>query len=196
MSARLGATMVLVAMLAIAPVRAQSSALITAPEGATAARRWGAHREALVDCAEHGVWTPPAGWTTGARDRASFAIAPDGSAAIVRVSARPRLRTDGEFIAHATRIATWLVSAPTLGAIEAVDRSRWQRVRAIEGVATRSGVRLRVIARARRTEALWVAVHREGDDAARASIEASIEGWQALTSHACACGSDCDRRPR
>lgn len=178
-----------------ATASAQSAPLIIAPGGAQPARRWQYAPGRLVDCAEHGVWTAPEGWTRSAVDRIVIAIAPDGSAAIARAAARPQLRDDATFLAQVAALVTRIAgSAPTLDPIQTVDVNRWRRLRTVLGTVRRANVTLRVIGRSTRTGAIWVGLHRDGDAAARAAIDASIDGWQMLTSHACACGTDCDHR--
>ena len=172
---------------------ALAQAPMSAPEGSTPARRvLGGH---VVDCAEHGAWTPPAGWTATSSGGVVLALAPDGSTAIARVRARPRLRDDERFLAQATAAITSLTGGtPVLGAIVAVDHGRWRRDRTVEGTVALGGITVRVWAHATRTEAFWVGVHRDGDAAARAEIEAASASWLMLTDHACVCGYDCDHR--
>lgn len=170
---------------------AQTAPLLVMPDGARPARRTVG---ALVDCAEHGAWSAPDGWSTATHDGIVIATAPDGSAMLARAPARPRLRDDDAFLALTSSLVARLAGArPVLAPIQATDRNRWRRERAVEGTVARGGITLRVLARASRTQAVWVALHRDGDTAARAAIDASIAGWRMLVSHACACGYDCAR---
>lgn len=172
---------------------ALAQAPLSAPAGATAARRVLGGR--VVDCAEHGVWMPPEGWAATASGGMVLALAPDGSAAIARSRARPRLRDDARFLAQAEAALTTLTgAAPALGSIVAVDHGRWRRERTVEGTVARGGAVLRVWAHATRTESFWIGAHPDGDATARAAIDAAVASWATLTDHACLCGTDCDHR--
>ncbi len=184
---------VLPAASLFATTLALAQAPLSSPEGATAARRALGGR--VVDCAEHGVWTPPPGWAATSSSAMVLALAPDGSAAIARVRARPRLRDDARFLAQAEAALTTVAgSAPTLGALVAVDHGRWRRERTVEGTVVRGGVTLRVWAHAERSASLWIGAHRDGDTVARAAIDAAVASYATLVDHACLCGYDCDHR--
>jgi hypothetical protein len=188
-------------LLALALIGLAGGALAQAPllrtPGAEAPpRRSSFDRHLLLDCAEHGVWRPPEGWTAHALDGGALALAPDGSAAIARVPARPRLRDDARFAALVARIVERIAgAAPTLGAVEGRDRNRWRRERTIRGTVLASGSVLAVSGRADRDAAVWVGLYGPEDASARRSVEGAIASWAMLVSHACQCGYDCDRRP-
>lgn len=187
------AALAVLALVWLAGSAAAQAPLFVAPTDAAAPRRSSGY---LVDCGEHGGWRAPAGWEAGSASGDTFAIAPDGDALIVRARLRPPLRDDATFAARVLEVATrWIGRAPDLGAVRALSRDRWHRVRDVEGTAERDGARLRVVGHAEGRRAIFVAIHREGDDAARAAIEAALTSWVSLTDHACVCGYDCDRRP-
>jgi len=168
--------------------------LLARPDGGPAPRSRYDRRMAL-DCADHGVWRTPEGWTTSGFAGGVLAVSPDGSAAVARVPARPRLRDDAGFstLVHA-RIADLAGTAPALGPVMGDDINRWRRERFVEGSVRVGGQSLRVLGHATRTAAVWLGVHREPDAAARSAIEAAIASWAMLVSHACECRYDCDHR--
>jgi hypothetical protein len=191
----------MIGILGLAGIAVAQTPVLSRPEGATEVRR---RRGAVLDCAEHGVWEAPHGWSLFVLERTSVALAPDGGAAIARAPARPPLTEDAMLGTQAARVVERLTGeSPTLGTVEASGRNRWQRTRRVErwqrtrrveGSVSVRGRTLRVVATSSRTSALWVGLSPEGDTAARAALDAAMGSWLMLTSHACQCGYDCDRR--
>jgi hypothetical protein len=182
------------------PVSALAQAsLFSVPADATAPRRsrlGGA--PSLIDCAAHGAWTAPDGWD--AAELASgdvVAIAPDGRALLARgtTSGRHgRITTTERFLERVGALVAQLADgAPTLGTVAEEARSRWHVERAVDGTASRAGTPLRVRAESDGERRLWVTL--SVDAAHDAELDAAIDGWRMLTSHACVCGYDCDHPP-
>ncbi len=165
-----------------------------APDGSLPARRQLGY---VVDCASHGGWTAPEGWSVVRVPTGDVAaIAPGGDAILLRVQTRTRtthVRSTEDF----QRIAAYVVSrwAPgaVLGAPTEHARSRWHVDRRIEGTASVSGRAMRVIADSRGERQLWVAL---SPPELSAAIDAAMASYLPLVDHACACGYDCDRPAR
>lgn len=178
------------AITLVVSVAAAQHARFSAPADARPARRAALGDRPLLDCTEHGVWRAPEGWTTGAVRRETFAIAPDGTAVLLRVQARPRLRTDDDFVQQVRAVLGAWVEGASEGELTSEARTRWSTTRRLSGSA--AGVTW--VAEATRSSHFHLRIR--ASTAHDAAMDAAIGSWAMLTSHACQCGTDCDRRPR
>ncbi len=179
-----------VSVIVFASLAVAQSAHFAAPDDARPARRATIGGRPLLDCTAHGVWRAPEGWTTGAVRRETFAIAPDGTAVLLRVQARPRLRTDDDFVQQVRAVLGAWVDGASEGELTSEGRSRWSTTRRLSGTA--AGVTW--VAEATRSSHFHVRIR--ASTAHDEAMDAAIGSWAMLTSHACQCGTDCDRPRR
>lgn len=184
----------LVMLAPLAMAHAEDGAF-EAPRSAARAPRFADH---VLDCAAHGAWTAPEGWSVSRTDDGDvLAIEPRGRAILIRAQTRTRtthVRTTADFVRIASEIASRWAPGAALGDVVEHARSRWHVDRRVEGTATVSGTAMRVVAESRGERQLWVAVFPTSPPELGASIEAAMASFLSLTDHACQCGYDCDRR--
>lgn len=168
------------------------AALFALPADVTAPPR---SHGGVVDCAAHGVWHVPDGWSAGVLpSRDVVAVAPDGLALLARASTTGRrIRSAERFLEATTVLVARFADAPELDTPTEHVVNRWRVERSVEGTARVDGTEVRVHAESDGERELWItlAAGTEHDGVVRAAID----GWVMLTSHACLCGYDCDHRP-
>jgi hypothetical protein len=176
-------------------VAAQDGAF-AAPEHARPAARFG---DRVLDCAAHGAWMEPEGWNVVRTDGGDvLALEPHGRAILVRVQTRSRtthVRTTEDFVRIANEVASHWAPGSTFSDAVEHPRSRWHVDRRIEGTATVHGTAMHLIAESRGERQLWVAIHPADARTLGGDLDAAMTSFLPLTSHACACDYDCERRP-
>jgi hypothetical protein len=183
-------------LAAITPARAQDAAF-TLPADARPARR---SLGSVVDCASHGAWTPPEGWSVGRVETGDVvAVAPEGRAILIRVQTRTRrthVRSTDDFLRIANIVTgRWATDVALLEVVEQA-RSRWHFTRRTEGTANVRGTAMRALAESRGERQLWVALWDAAAPELAAVIETAMASYLPLVDHACVCGYDCDTRAR
>jgi hypothetical protein len=157
------------------------------PASTTAPPRW--HGQILA-CDTHSVWSEPKGWIATRGPAGIVAVSPDSASALVRtdVATGARLEPMRGAEALAARIAGHDV---TWGAPVATIREDVRSI-VVDGDAGPLHLRLRVLDAGYGRARVWIELAATAD--ALAAIERALASEQPLVDHACACGTDCDRR--
>jgi hypothetical protein len=183
--------------LALFGVAEAQEALFTMPETARPVNRT---RERVVDCAAHGAWMEPQGWTVRRTDGGDvIALEPRGRAILIRVQTRTRstaIRNAADFERVARQVASQWAPDTHFAPIVEHPHSRWRIDRRLEGSATLHGTPLRVVAESRGERQLWVTLFPVDATTIAADVDTSMTSFLPLTSHACLCDYDCDPRAR
>lgn len=175
---------------------AQQTAALHAPTSAPRARSFSYMHGAVVDCAAHGAWVPPAGWTARQLPRGQVvALSPANGAALVRGVHRSR----ADNAAATAALQSLLGAAVSMPEATAVDPAHPRRgTLSVAHVALAGGsAEVRWYHGADRfgaRDAFWIAIALTSDAAAWSAMDAARATWLQLVDHACECGYDCELR--
>ncbi|MBS1118138.1 MAG: hypothetical protein H6Q90_366 [Deltaproteobacteria bacterium] len=152
----------------------------------------------LIDCTSHSVWSEPEGWTPLRSGTDTLVVSPDKQAVLLRTATKTeRERVVKTPAADARAIAKRIAGVElTWGDPVVVKKDKYDHTTTIS--ATGVNVEVRVIVRDRGfgKDVVWIEVAEAEDRAAAiATMDAARASELTLTSHACVCGYDCDRRP-